>query len=71
MYSCVFEPDSMIALFGVSPSLLKHRVSVQSTIMYGMVIAKKMILKLWKSYTVPQFKTWLSELIGVLHMEKV
>ena len=71
MYSCVFEPDPMIALFGVSPSLLKHRVSMQSTIMYGMVVAKKMILKLWKSDTVPQFRIWLSELIGILHMEKV
>lgn len=71
MYSCVFEPDPMIALFGVSPSLLKHRVLVQSTIMYGMVIAKKMILKLWKSDTVPQFKIWLSEVISILHMEKV
>ena len=71
MYNCLFEPDPMIALFGVSPSLLKHKVSVQSTIMYGMVIAKKMILKLWKSDTVPQFKIWLDELISILHMEKV
>ena len=65
MYSCVFEPDPMIALFGVSASLLKHRV------LYGMVIAKKIILKIWKSDTVPQFKIWLSELIGILHIEKV
>ena len=36
-----------------------------------MVIAKKMILKLCKSDSVPQFKIWLSELIDVLHMEKV
>lgn len=71
MYSCIFEPDPMIALFGVSPSLLNHRVSMQSTIMYGMVVAKKMILKLWKSDTAPHFRIWLSELIGILHMEKV
>lgn len=44
---------------------------MQNTIMYGMVVAKKMILKLWKSDTVPQFKIWLSEVIGILHMEKV
>ncbi len=55
MHGCVFTPDPEIALFGYSISLLDHNVSVQSTIIYGMIIAKSVILKLWKSDTVPQF----------------
>lgn len=35
MYSCVFDPDPEIALFGFSLSLLNHSVSVQSTVVYG------------------------------------
>ncbi len=71
MYGWVFTPDSEIALFGYSISLLDHNVSVQSTIIYGMIIAKSVILRLWKSDTVPQFKTWLTYLTGILQMERV
>lgn len=71
MYGCVFEPDPEMALFGYSSFLSDQSPSVQCTIIYGMVIAKKMILNLWKSDTVPLFKTWLTELTSVLHMEKI
>lgn len=33
-----------------------------------MVIAKKIILQLWKSDTVPLFKIWIGDLVGILHM---
>ncbi len=52
MYGCVFEPDPETALFGFSLSLLHHSVSMQRTVKYGMIIARKVILKLWKSDTV-------------------
>lgn len=43
-------------------------ISMQMTLMYGMVIAKKVILKLWKTDKVPPFKMWLTELTEILHM---
>jgi len=67
MYGFVLNPDPEIALFGYSLSLSDHSVSVQSTIIYGMIIAKSIILRLWKSDTVLQFKTWLTQLTGILH----
>lgn len=36
-----------------------------------MIIAKKNILTLWKTDTVPQFNMWLSEIANVLHTEKI
>lgn len=36
-----------------------------------MVVAKKIILTLWKSDNVPQFKMWLGELTALLHMERI
>lgn len=71
MYNCVFKPDPQVALFGYSMFLLPQSMRVQHTIMYGMVIAKRLILMLWKSEAVPLFKTWLSELTSLLHMEKI
>ena len=71
MYNCVFKPEPEVALFGYSLSLLPQSIPVQHTIMYGMLIAKRLILMLWKSETVPLFKTWLSELTSLLHMEKI
>lgn len=56
MYGCVFKPEPEIVLFGYSVSLMDQNVSVQITIMYGMIIAKSIILRLWKSYTVPQLR---------------
>lgn len=71
IYGCVFKPDPEIALFGFSSSLQNHSLSLQRTIMYGMIIAKRVILNLWKSDTSPQFKTWLTDLTSVLHIEKI
>ena len=37
----------------------------------GMVLARKLILRLWKSDAVPSFEMWLRELGETLHLEKV
>lgn len=36
-----------------------------------MIIAKKIVLPLWRSGTVPQFKMWLRELTALLHRERI
>lgn len=71
VYDTEFKPDPSIALFGYSLLLLDQSLSVENTLMYGMVIAKRLILRLWKSEAAPTFKDWLSELTGVLHLERL
>lgn len=44
---------------------------MQMPVVYGMVIAKKVILKLWKTDKVPQFKMWLTELTEIFYMERL
>lgn len=51
--------------------LLDHNGSVQSTIIDGILITKIVILRVWKSDIVPQFKMWLTYLTGILNMERV
>ena len=70
-YNSEFRPDPNIGLFGYSLSLRNQGHSVQNTFMYGVIIAKRLILRLWKSETVPTFQEWLSELTGVIHIERV
>lgn len=71
MYNCQLLPEPTAALFGISPSLLRLSSSKRHTVVYGMIIAKKVILTLWKTDTIPQFKMWLTEITNILHMEKV
>lgn len=40
-----------------------------SVVAYGMMLAKRCIIKLWKSDASPQFESWLREFIGVLQMK--
>ncbi|XP_027881709.1 uncharacterized protein LOC114149798 [Xiphophorus couchianus] len=71
VYGCALVPDPQIALFGHSPSLRNCSISMQTTVVYGMVIAKKVILRLWKTDKVPQFKMWLSNFTEIIHLEKL
>lgn len=74
-YSCALkvniDPDPETALFGYSRALENRDRNLSTVIAYGMVIAKRCILKLWKSDSLPQFETWLREFIGVLRIEKL
>lgn len=45
--------------------------NVTMVVAYGMVIAKRCILKMWKSDSPPKFEAWLRELVGILHIEKL
>lgn len=74
-YSCALkihiDPDPETALFGVSNILAKMKHDLCTIIVYGMIIAKRCILKEWKSDTPPHFTVWLREFVGVLHIEKL
>lgn len=65
MYNCTLELDPVTALFGSSSSLLRLSLAAQTTVLFVMVVAKKMILTLWKSETVPQIELWLAELTAL------
>ncbi len=63
-------PDPMTAIFGV--------ISVPSVSSYErqgfslfMVLAKRLILQRWKLDIVPTFDVLLSELAGIIHIEKL
>lgn len=70
VYNRNITPDPHTAIFGGTWHLLAPSHLQQRTIQYGMVIAKRNILTLWKNDDVPSFKTWLAEVTS-LFMERV
>ena len=38
---------------------------------YGLITAKKLILKFWKNTTTPTFKMWISNMSETLHLEEM
>ena len=74
-FSSVFNtritPDPETALLGHSNILKNLDGNICIVLTHGMLIAKRCILKLWKSDLVPTFETWLKELISVLHVERL
>lgn len=59
------------ALSGCSLSLRTCGLWAQTTFMYGVIIAKRLILRLWKSGEAPTLKEMLSVLTELLHMERL
>ena len=44
---------------------------IQTALLLGTVVAKKIILKIWKALTSPCFQNWLHDLVSIIHMEKL
>lgn len=71
VYNCALLPDPFIAILGWSDSLQALRPKVRLPIQYGVIVAKKVILLLWKKNTRPLFSDWLTELTSTLHLERI
>lgn len=64
------EPDPLVVIFGFSDNITFQK-SQQQLLSYGLLIAKKLILKFWKNINVPTVKMWLDEMIRLLHLERI
>ena len=49
MYGLQMKPDALVALFGCSVASLALPHTVQQTLVFGMLVAKRIILSEWKS----------------------
>ena len=58
------EPDALVALFGCSVASLALPHTVQQTLGFGMLVAKRIILSEWKATSAPLFSRWLMELLS-------
>lgn len=66
-----FKPDPLVAILGGTGALLLANTFEAQAVSLGMVVAKKMILQMWKSDFAPSYEMWLREMGNVLSLEKI
>ncbi len=67
----VIKPDPLLIILGVSETFKTLSKAQQCFISYGLIIAKKQILTLWKSTYVPTSKMWSEGITDTLHLERI
>ena len=65
------KPDPLVAILGGTGALLLANTYEAQAVSLGMVVAKKMILLMWKSDSAPSYEMWLREMGNVLSLEKI
>lgn len=68
-YKKPISPEPRLAMFGcvqtrTIPGIMRQPLEL------GMMVAKRLILKEWKSPTPPHFNVWLSEMMSLIQMER-
>lgn len=75
LYSVIYSkrliPDSLLIILGCSNFCLTLPSSLQKALMFGMVIAKRVILREWKSASPPCFKKWLNDMVSCIYLEEI
>ena len=65
------KPEPLLIILGISDDSRNLNTTQQRFLSYCLITAKKLILTLWKSATVPTFKMWLEDLTNTLHLERI
>lgn len=71
VYNKVLKPDILTVILGCSDQTLLCSKSLQQAIMFGMTIAKRVILREWKASTPPSYSRWLNEVMSCLYLEEI
>lgn len=71
VYQRNLTPDREFVLFGHSTGTQNLPQHLRSALVLGTVLAKRLLLKEWKTSCAPGFRTWLSELVDVISLEKL
>ena len=67
----LIEPNPMIALFGVCPSIIKLSSLEAALVAFVTLLARRMILFRWKSPTPPSHALWIKEVLNFVKLEKI
>ncbi|CAI5659845.1 unnamed protein product [Oreochromis niloticus] len=71
IFKSKIEPNPIVIIFGISKETQNLQHSQKRFMSYALIIAKKLILQLWKGNETPVLKMWLTELTNTLHLEKI
>lgn len=66
-----FIPGCLFVILGCSNFCLTVPLALQQDLMFGMVIAKRVILRECKSVSPPCFKKWLNDIVSCTYLEEI
>lgn len=70
-YKISLPLDAILAIFGCSQLSQHFPTATQQALMLGMTVAKRLILREWKSPSSLPFQRWMKDMINVIRMEKL
>lgn len=65
------EPCPLLAIIGIFSNLDILNKYERRAILFGMTIAKRVILRMWKSEFAPKFEMWGTDLVNMLVLERL
>lgn len=71
LFKIKMEPNTEMIIFGVTEDGNKLNPSQNLFFNYGLITAKKLILKFWKNKPVPTLKMWIANMLDTAHFEEM
>lgn len=71
LFKTRMEPNTEMIIFGVMEDGNKLNTSQNLFLNYGLIIAKKLILKFWKGTSIPTLKMWIASMLDTAHLEEM
>jgi len=70
-YKRHLQPEAGLAIFGCSQATRTIPTTMRQPLELGMIVAKRLILREWKSPTPPFFQAWVTDMLSIIQMEKL
>lgn len=70
-YQRPLQPEPGFAIFGCSQITKTIPAIMRQPLELGLIVAKRQILKEWKSPTPPSFQVWVIDMLSIIQMEKL
>ena len=71
IYNKPMKPDGILVILHCSTYALTLPKALQEALAFGLVVAKRVILREWKSSSTPCFKVWLNDMVSCLYLEEL
>lgn len=70
-YQRPLQPEAGLAIFGCSQITETIPTIMRQPLELGLIVAKRLILKEWKSPTPPSFQVWVIDMLSIIQLEKL
>ena len=70
-YKSPLQPEPGLVIFGCTQTMRTVPAAMRQPLELGLIVAKRLILKEWKSPHPPSFQLWVTDMLSLIQMEKL